>query len=181
MSATQELAEAVRARAQGTPYVVEPTPTGFDVRLALEDPQWFGTFREWRLVQASVHHVRTDEARRTYSVEDELRTLTWRAVLDGRERPALGATIGVQRGRVISKSFQRTCSVGRGGVQQESARSFDAGAGRRLVEDSAKALGWKQQLSLNEKIGAVVGFGTLALLVLAAIVVGVVALAGGFG
>ena len=180
MSGTQELVEAVRARAQGTPYVVEPTPTGFDVRLALDDPQWFGTFREWRLVQASVHHVRTDDARRTFSVEDELRSLSWQAGLDGRERPTPGATVGVQRGRITRKTVQRTCSIGRGGVHPESERTFDSTVGRRLVEDSARALGWKQQLSLNEKIGAVVGFGTLALLVLAAVVVGVVALAGGF-
>lgn len=39
MSATQELVEAVRARARGTSYAVEPTAQGFDVRLALEDPQ----------------------------------------------------------------------------------------------------------------------------------------------
>ncbi|SEQ60343.1 hypothetical protein [Microlunatus flavus] len=181
MSATQELAEAVRARAQGTPYVVEPTPSGFDVRLALEDPQWFGTFREWRLVQASVHHVRTEEARRTVGVEDELRTLTWQAGVDGRERPTLGAAVGVQRGRVVSKSVQRTYSLGGGGLRKESERSFDSGVGRRLVEDSAKALGWKQERSLNEKIGLYVGLGTIALLVLAGIVVGIVALAGGFG
>lgn len=58
MSAGQELFGAVRSRAQGTPYVVEPTADGFDVRLALEDARWFGTSREGRLTQASIHHVR---------------------------------------------------------------------------------------------------------------------------
>ena len=108
MTATQELIDAVRARAHGTPYVVEETPEGFDVRLALEDPQLFRQLRGWRLVEASIHHVRTDEARRTCSVEDELRTLTWRAGPTGEERPALGARLGVQKGRVISKSVQKT-------------------------------------------------------------------------
>lgn len=180
MSATRELADAVRARAQGTPYRVEETPTGFDVRLALEDPQWFGTFREWRLVEASIHHVRTDEAKRTVSVDDELRTLTWQAGSDGRERPTLGAAVSVARGNVRSTSVQRTYSIGGGGVEQTSVHSFDSGAGRDLVLDSAKALGWKQERSLNEKIGLYVGLGTIVLLVLCGIVIGIVALAGGF-
>lgn len=177
MSATQELADAVRARAQGTPYVVEETPTGFDVRLAIEDPRWFGTFREWQLTQASVHHVRTDEASRTFSVTDELRTLTWQAGSDGRERPWLGAAVETASGRVRSRSFSRTYSIG-GAVSEES--SFDSGAGRDLVVDAAKGLGWKVERSLNEKIGLYVALGTIALLVGMGIVLGIIALAGGF-
>ena len=179
MSATQELADTVRTRAQGTPYVVEEAPGGFDVRLALEDPQWFGTFREQRLVQASVHHVRTDEATRSCTVEDELRTLTWRAGTDGRERPTLGATLKVQKGRVRSKSVQKTYAVGLDGVQQTSERRFDSDVGRRLIQDAVEELGWKQRLSLNEKIGLYVAVVTVALLVLGGIAVGIVALAGG--
>ena len=158
--------------------MVEETPEGFDVRLALEDPQWSGTFREQRLVQASVHHVRTDDATRTCTVEDELRSLTWEAGPDGRERPTLGATLSVQKGRVRSTSVQKTYEVGRGGVRQTSERRFDSAAGRRLVEDAAEELGWKQRLSLNEKIGLYVGVGTIVLLVLCGIVVGILALTG---
>ena len=180
MTGTQELAAAVRARAQGTPYVVDETPEGFDVRLALEDPLLFRQFRGGRLVEASIHHVRTDEARRTCSVEDELRQLTWGAGPDGQERPTLGARLSVQRGRVISKSVQRTYGLGSSGVEQRSEQRFDNTVGRRLVEDAARELGWKQERGLNEKIGLYVGVGTIALLVLAGLVVGIVALTGGF-
>ena len=154
MSATQELADAVRRRAQGTPYVVEETPEGFDVR--------------------------TDEATRSCTVEHELRTLTWRDGTDGRERPELGAMLGVTRGRVRSTNVQKTFTVGLDGVRQTSERRVDPGAGRRLVEDAVKELGWTQRLSLDEKIGLSVAVVTVALLVLGGIVVGVVALAGGF-
>ena len=84
MSATEDLFAAVQARAAGTPYVVEATADGFDVRLALEDPQWFGQLREWRLTQASVQHVQAVEASRTIMITDEIRTLTWVA---GTRRP----------------------------------------------------------------------------------------------
>ena len=180
MSASQELFETVRTRAQGTPYVVEPTAEGFDVRLALEDPQWFGSFREWRLTKASVHHVRTDDAARTCSVDDELRTLTWRAGTDGRERPVLSAGVSVERGNLRSRSVRRTYSLGRDGLTRTSTASFDSSAGRDLVVEAAKQLGWTLRRGLNERIGLVVGLGTIGLLVLAGIVVGVVALAGGF-
>ena len=180
MSATEELVAAVQARAAGTPYVVERTTEGFDVRLQLDDPQWFGQLREWRLTQTAVHHVQVLEASRTFAVTDELRTLTWRAGPDGRERPTLGAAVAVTRGRVTNRSFQRTYAVGRGGVTQTSATAFDSSAGRDLVLDAAKTLGWKRQLGTNERVGLVVGLTTIVLLVLAGIVVGVVALAGGF-
>ena len=42
----------------------------------------------------------------------------------------------------------------------------------------AKALGWKLQRSLNERIGLYVGVTTIVLLILAGIVVGILALAG---
>jgi hypothetical protein len=177
---SQELVASVRARAEGTPYVVEETPAGFDVRLALEDPRWFGQLREWRLTQASIHHVRMDEAARTIAIDDDLRTLTWQAGTDGRERPTLGAAVQVNRGRVTSRSLQRTYTIGAGGLTKESETTFDSSAGRDLVVDTAKALGWKVERSLNERIGLYVGIGTLVLLVLAGIVVGIVALAGGF-
>jgi hypothetical protein len=180
MSATQELFAAVQARTAGTPYAVEPTPEGFDVRLALEDPQWFGTFRERRLTQASIHHVRLDEAARTCSVDDELRTLTWRAGPDGRERPVLSAAVSVSRGNLRSRSVRRTYALGPGGITKTSEATFDSSAGRDLVVDTAKELGWRLQRSLNERIGLYVGVTTIVLIVLTGLVVGIIALAGGF-
>jgi hypothetical protein len=58
--------------------------------------------------------------------------------------------------------------------------TVNATAGRDLVVDAAHALGWKLERSLNERIGLYIGVTTIVLLVLAGIVVGIVALAGGF-
>jgi hypothetical protein len=178
VTATQELADAVRARAQGTPYVVEETPEGFDVRLALEDPLLFRQLRGWRLVEASIHHVRTDEERRTCSVEDELRELTWRAGPDGQQRPTLGGRLAVKKGRVISKSVQRRYGAAASGIEERSEQRFDNTVGRRLVEDAARDLGWRQERGTSEKIGLYVAVAVVALLVLGGLVVGVLALAG---
>lgn len=180
VSATEELFAAVQARAVGTPYVVEPTPEGFDVRLRLDDPQWFGQLREGRLTQTSIEHVKVQEASRTIVITDEIRTLSWIAGTDGRERPRLGATLEVASGRVTSWNVQRTYSVSRHGITKESEVTFDASAGRDLVLDTATPLGWKLRRRLDERVGLYVGVTTIVLLVLAGIVVGVVALAGGF-
>lgn len=180
MSATDDLFAAVQARAGGTPYVVEPTPEGFDVRLATDDPQWFGRLREGRLTQASIHHVKVDGSARTVQITDELHTLSWRAGTDGRERPVLGGSLGVASGRVRSRGVQRTYSLGRGGLTQESERTFDSAAGRDLVAATARELGWKIERGLNERIGLYVGVTTIVLLVLAGIGVGIAALAGAF-
>lgn len=180
VSPTDELFAAVQARATGTPYVVERTAEGFDVRLALEDPAWFGQLREWRLTQASIQHVRVQEAGRRITITDELRTLTWRAGSDGRERPTLGAALEGTSDRVTSRNVQRTYSVGRSGLQKESGSSFSSSTGRDLVVEAAKPLGWKLERTLNERLGLYVGATTIVLLVLAGIAVGIVALAGGF-
>ncbi len=180
MSASEELFAAVKARAVGTPYVVERTGDGFAVRLDLEDPQWFGQLREWRLTQASIDHVRVLEAARTITVTEEVGTLTWVAGTDGRERPTLSATLVVTTGRVKSWNVQRTYSIGRGGLTKESEVSFDPSVGRDLVLDTARPLGWKLQRSLNERVGLYVGVTTIILIVLTGAVVGIVALAGGF-
>ncbi|GAB2570540.1 hypothetical protein GCM10009593_04910 [Microlunatus antarcticus] len=180
VSATDDLIAAVQARAAGSPYAVEATAEGFDVRLAVEDPQWFGRLREWRLSQTSIQHVQVLKAARRLRITDEVRTLTWVAGTDGRERPTLGAALAVTKGRVVGRSFHRTYSLGRDGVTKESEVTFNAGAGRDLVLDAAKALGWRLQLSLNERIGLYVGVTTIVLLVLAGLAIGIVALAGGF-
>ncbi len=179
MNVTEELVAAVRERAARTPYAVVETPEGFDVQLALDDPQSFGQLREWRLTQAVVHHVRVQEASRTLTVTDEVRTLSWRAGTDGRERPALGAALEVASGRVRTRSFRKTYAAGRHGITKESETTFDSDAGRRLVLDAGRTLGWKFERSLNERIGLSVAVITLVLLVITGIVAGVVALAGG--
>lgn len=180
MSVTEELIAAVRERAARTPYAVVETPEGFDVRLESEDPQWFGQLREWRLTQWTVHHVRVKEASRVLTVTDELRTLSWRAGTDGRERPTLGAALEVASGRFRNRSVRRTYSAGRHGITKESETTFDSDAGRRLVLDAGQALGWRFERGVNERIGLYVGVVTVVLLVLAGVVVGVVALTGGF-
>lgn len=180
VSATDDLFAAVQARAGGTPYVVEPTPAGFDVRPATDDPQWFGRLREGHLTETAIHHVTVDGAARTVRIADELRTLTWRAGTDGRERPQLGASVGVSSGRSTSRRVQRTYSLSRNGFTQESETTFDSAAGRDLVEATATDLGWKLERGLNERIGLYVGVTTIVLLVLAGIGVGIAALAGAF-
>ena len=82
---------------------------------------------------------------------------------------------------MTSRSVQRTYSLGAGGLTKESEVSVRH---RRAAATSSstprRPLGWKLQRSLNERIGLYVGVTTIVLLVLAGIVVGIVALAGGF-
>ena len=71
MTDARDLAAAVRRLAAGTPYVVQETADGFDVRVDVADARWSGLFHGQGLRKVSVHHVRVDAAAR------ELR-LRWR-------------------------------------------------------------------------------------------------------
>jgi hypothetical protein len=182
MTEAQELLAAVRARTAGTPYVVSETDDGFDVRLDLENPSWHAVLQEQHLSRTWIYHVRLDEGARTLSITDDVRDVRWGAAggsRGGAPVPVLGASASRTRGRVGSRSFQRTWVLGEHGFEKVAEHHHSSAEGRDLVRGPARELGWTERRGTAELIGLYVGVGTLVLLLVAGIAVGVVALAGG--
>ena len=87
--------EEVRRAAEGTPYVVTDTESGFDVTLNIVDAEWYGLFNKAGLKKVYSHHVKLDDGQGTFSITDESRTLEWEAGV-----PRLAASAEFMRGRV---------------------------------------------------------------------------------
>ena len=165
-----EFFERVRAAADGTPYVVTSTPSGFDVTLDIVDARWFGVLNAAGIQRVFTHHVHVEGD--TYSITDESRSLEWVA-----GTPRLAARAEVTRGRVKEFGVQKVWAFdanGHFGVQ--AVYLFNSEEGRDLIEGVAQQLGLEQKRGTAEKIGLYVGVGTIALLILCGIGVAIFAL-----
>lgn len=125
-----------------------------------------------------------DEGSKTLSITDGVRNVDWRAGAESRDGvpvPVLSMSKSGAEGRFENKSFQKTWAVNEQGEYAKVVDfCFDAAEGRDLIRGPARELGWTEKRGGAERIGLHVAVATVALLVLAGIVVGIVALSGGF-
>jgi hypothetical protein len=171
--AAHELYRRVQTAAEGTPYTVRETDTGFDVTLDIVDAQWFGLLNRAGLSKVYTHHVSVPETG-VYSVTDESQTVEWVA---GAPRTT-GSSERVI-GRVKEFGFEKVWAFdehGDFGVQAEYR--FNSEEGRQLLVGVADQLGMQQRRGAAEKTGLVFAvIGGVGALV-AVVVVLALALAG---
>ena len=173
MSDAETLFKAVRAKANGTPYVVTRTEQGFDVRLDLADARWFDLMHERGLRTAFTHHVALDEAARTLTITDDGQAVEWRAGADvagGGPRPVLAGRAQRVLGRSYEVGFRKEYGVRADGHFGEVVTyAFSSNEGHRLVRGPARELGWRERMPASARVGLV--FGAVGLLGAAATVV----------
>ena len=107
MSSTQELIAAVREAAEGTPYVVEERPYGFNVTIDVVDAQWWTLLRKSGVKKVFTYEVRTNERTKKMSITDVSNSLRWSAGGGVSSMPSLHAEKSFQRGRVYQYNFQK--------------------------------------------------------------------------
>lgn len=177
MSQAQQLLDAVRERTAGTPYVVTETPTGFDVRVDIENASWYALMYKQHLDRTWIYHVSLDEAAKTMSITDDVRGIDWRAGArseGGVPVPVLSAAASGARGRFESKSFQKTFAFNEQGEFGKVVDfRFDSSEGRDLIRGPARDLGWSEKMGGAQRTGLVfaVAGGVLAVVVVVALVV----------
>lgn len=161
MTDADTLFEAVRERAEGTPYVVERTDEGFDVRLDLADARWFDLMHKRGLRTAYTHHVRLDEAEHVLAITDDMRSVEWRAGADvghGGMRPVLAAQAQRATGRFHEVSFHKEYGLSEDGhLGEVVSYSFSSKEGLTLIREPAKELGWTERMPVTAKVGLVFG------------------------
>jgi hypothetical protein len=174
-----ELLALVTAKAEGSPYVVTPTPDGFDLRIQLQDSRWYSFLRAAGRQQVVEHRVSLDEARKQLVVTDVWHDVRWEVGALGHLLPFLEAEVEVKRtyGRVYAFHGSRTI----GGGSAPSSLPDDAGGitrrsavGRKFIREASAELGWTERRNRFEVIGAVgavVGLVVAAAVVVAFIVV----------
>ena len=184
MTDEQDLVAAVRARTEGTPYALTETEQGFNVGIDVADASWYALAYKQHLSKTWVYHVKFEEGDKTLSITDHESTVDWRAGIassSGVPIPVLSASRSTRMGRWETKGFQKTFAIDEQGHYAKVVDfTFASSEGRDLIRGPAQELGWTEKRGAAERAGLYVGLGTTALLVLAGIVVGIVALAGGF-
>lgn len=168
------LYEAFAARTRGTPYTVTRGEDGLLLQLDLADRHWRGFLYEHRISTDYRIALRFDPAARTYTREQQLTELSWRAGL-GPGGPEVSASRSSVRGTVIHKEVRRFRTVGPDGVTAAEYR-FDSGELTDLVAEVMDGTGWTRRMDRSTRIGLTVAGSVLGAIVLAGLVVAAVLL-----
>lgn len=172
MTTKAQLVDAVRRASEETPYVVQETARGFDLTVDLADARWLGAIRAHGLRKVFTYEVRVDERRQQIAIVDVSSTVSWDA---GGSVPSLSVEKRFARGRIYEWSWRKDLGVDldSGRVGQVVDYSFDSHTGRSIIREVAKAQGWSERMSGEQK-GAVVmaiigGVGAVAAIVAAVV------------
>lgn len=155
------LLEGVRGRAAGSPYVVEVTEKGFDVKLNIVDAQWYALFSKQGLRRTWVYHVKVDEAAGTYAITDDEYTVSWSNGVGGNLIPTLTKSMERQMGTTYEFSTEKVWAWDQSGQFGKVVDyTFNSAEGRALIDTVAQGDGWKKTMSARTKVGvafAIVG------------------------
>ena len=153
MSSTQELIAAVREAAEGTPYVVEERPYGFNVTIDVVDAQWWTLLRKSGVKKVFTYEVRTNERTKKMSITDVSNSLRWSGGGGVSSVPSLHAEKSFQRGRVYQYNFQKEIGVDArtGKLGTAVSYSFCSSTGRNLIRDAAARTGWSEKMNGDQK------------------------------
>jgi hypothetical protein len=166
------LYESLRRSAEGLPYVLEPTPKGFDFKVDIANADWWDLLGRSGLRKSYVHHVNVIDPT-TYSITDDLFTVTWNAGV-----PTARYTSERQYGRNISIGFGKAYALDDDLKPAEVySYTYSTEESRRLIQSAARALGMKEKWPAAAVVGLVVGvIGALGA-VIALIALGITRLA----
>lgn len=186
MTPADELRDAVRQAADGTPYRVEATPDGFDLRIDLADARWWGPLGAAGRTKVAQHRVVLDDERRTFTLTDDQYDVSWQVAADGtgtREPRLLLAatgerTIGRSREVALERTWGGADPLGR--PRPVVDLTFASTTGQTMIRDAAVELGWTERRGTAQRIGLVAGLAGVGIALLVMTVVVTLALTGGF-
>ena len=178
MAARDQLVQRVRELADGTPYVVDETGPGFDVRVDVADARWHSLMGKEGLTKVFTHHVAVDEERRTLSVTDDSRTVSWRAGVgrgDGTLVPEVSGSAERVLGRVYEVGGEKIFAWDeKGHYGQVVGFRLNSQEGHALIRTAAEQTGFTERAGGAQKVGLVFALigGGIAVAVVVALLVG---------
>jgi len=177
VSTREQLVQRVRELADGTPYVVEDTAAGFDVRVDVADATWYSLMNKEGLTKVFTHHVAVDEERQSLSVTDDSYTVTWKAGVglgDGTPVPQVSGSAERVMGRVYEFGGEKIFAWDEKGQYGEVVSyRLNSREGHALIRTAADQSGYAEKAGGAQKTGlvfAIIG-GGIALIVVIALVV----------
>lgn len=158
------LYESLRRSTEGSPYIVEPTPKGFDFKVDIANAQWWDLLGRSGLTKSYVHHVKVIDSR-TYSITDDLLTITWNVGV-----PTAQRTYKRTYGRNISIGFGKAYALDNDLKPAEVySYTYSTEESRRMIQSAARALDMKEKWPAAAIFGLVFGiiggFGAVVTLI----------------
>lgn len=172
---TETFARTIEEQLKDTPYMLERTATGFNVTLNLADAKWWMLLSRNELKDAFEYQVTTDEATKSYSINDVRRRIAWKAgVGAGDLVPYFDLNYKYQSGEI--SGYSREIKIGvtdKAEIKKVVDINFSPAEKKKLINDVAASLGWKSKMSSNKKIGIAVaaGAGVLVVVILIAMAI----------
>ncbi|MQA77079.1 MAG: hypothetical protein GEV10_01120 [Streptosporangiales bacterium] len=166
---TGTLTQRLVAASADTPYDVQPTPTGFVVRLDLADERWWELMHRYDVRRAFVIDARVDEESGTVETTTTLFGVAWQSGAQGREVPVVATA-----GTVLEKEFGHEGRVVEFGDADNGAiHSCSAVEAAGWIWREVTGAGLTKKRTTAQKIGFVVavvaavigGLGAIAVLV----------------
>lgn len=175
---TSTLYEAVRRLAADSPYAVERTDDGFEVRIDVADARWYALFLREGLRETYTHRVKVDEARRRFTVTDVSTIVEWQAgASTSEQRPVLRFSAQRSAGR-IHRWARGTVWAWDDKLQFGKVLDYrlNTDESRALINAAARSLGYVQRQPVGVKaaivagvVGAAIAVATLLALAFAAL------------
>ncbi|WP_037911234.1 hypothetical protein [Actinacidiphila yeochonensis] len=168
-AAVEHFRRLFEARTEGRPYTVERVEDGLLLRLDVQDLAWRtflhaqGISTDYRIM------LRFDTANRTYTREQQIHDMRWRA---GAGAGGVGAEFvqRTARGTFVTKEYRRYTAVGPGGTGTVEYR-FDSTEMTALVAEVMDGTGWTRKTDPGTRLGLVIAGSVLGGIVLAGLVV----------
>jgi hypothetical protein len=161
MTDREQFMSEVRRVAEGTPYTVKPTESGFDVRTDVANAQWYALMYKQGVHKVFTHHVTLDEATGRYTVTDDGYEVEWQAGAEAKgetPKPVLRARAERQTGTVREFSFRKVYAWNEQGEYGKVLDyTFSSGEGNQLIHEAAGRLGLKKRMSASSRAGLVMG------------------------
>jgi hypothetical protein len=149
VSTREQLVQRVRELADGSPYVVEDTAEGFDVRVDLANPDWRTAMSRKSVSRVFTHHVRVDEAKQSVSITDDLSSVS---------RETGVVRLARFQGRMIEHSRHKVVAWGRpAGAGEAVDYRFSSTEGHALIRTATHELGFEEHQGTAARIGLVFG------------------------
>lgn len=175
LSEAHEFEARVRHAFEGSPYVVTTTDDGFRVDLDIVDARWYQLLAKAGLKSTWRHDVKIKPGR--YSITDRSAEVRWKAGV-----PTASWSKSVAAGTIKQFKAERTWAFDEhGNFRRVVDYRFNSYESRQALRDIGDSLGLKYTMNSQAKAGLIVGIAGAGLALVVLLVLGIIALAGGFG
>lgn len=162
---SDELYQKAVAAAQDTPYLVTKKDNGFSVELNVADWKWLTVFYQNKLSTIYRSTVVLDEAKKTYTITQEMGKVEWQAGVSPDAVPQFNASWSTIKGTVMNYSAKVEVGLHDDGSLAKGY-VFNSGEINKFVSDIMSTSGLKKKLDTNSQIGLIFGIagGVIALI-----------------